>query len=60
MRRFKNIGSGVQIALVVAVVALLVGAVGAYAVDAANRDKIADGITIGGVDVGGKTTDEAE
>jgi hypothetical protein len=49
MRRFKNIGSGVQIALVVAVVALLVGAVGAYAVDAANRDKIADGITIGGV-----------
>jgi lipoprotein-anchoring transpeptidase ErfK/SrfK len=60
MRRFKNIGSGVQIALVVAVVVLLVGAVGAYALDAANRDKIADGITIGGVDVGGKTTDEAE
>ena len=60
MRRFKNIGSGVQIALVVAVMVLLVGAVGAYALDAANRDKIADGVTIGGVDVGGKTTDEAE
>jgi lipoprotein-anchoring transpeptidase ErfK/SrfK len=60
MKRFKNIGSGVQIALVGVLVVLLVGAVGAYALDAANRDKIADGVTVGGVDIGGKSTDEAK
>jgi lipoprotein-anchoring transpeptidase ErfK/SrfK len=60
MKRFKNIGSGVQIALVAVVLVLLVGAVGAYALDAANRDKIADGVTVGGVDVGGQSTDEAK
>jgi lipoprotein-anchoring transpeptidase ErfK/SrfK len=60
MKRFKNIGSGVQIALVAVVLVLLVGAVGAYALDAANRDKIADGVTVGGVDVGGQSADEAK
>jgi lipoprotein-anchoring transpeptidase ErfK/SrfK len=60
MKRLKNIKSGVQIALVAVVLVLLVGAVGAYALDAANRDKIADGVTVGGVDVGGQSTDEAK
>ena len=60
MKRFKNIGSGLQIALVVALMVLMVGAVGAYALDAANRDKIADGVTVGGVDVGGQSTDDAK
>jgi lipoprotein-anchoring transpeptidase ErfK/SrfK len=59
MKRFKNIGSGVQIALVVALLVLLAGAVGAYALDSVNRDKIADGVSVGGVDLGGKSTDEA-
>jgi lipoprotein-anchoring transpeptidase ErfK/SrfK len=59
MKRFKNIGSGVQIALVAALMVLLVGAVGAYALDSANRDKIAEGVSVGGVDLGGKSTDEA-
>ena len=60
MKRFKNIGTGVQIALVVALMVLMAGAVGAYALDAANRDKIADGVTVGGVDVGGQSTDDAK
>ncbi len=60
MKRLTNRGSGVQIALVAAVLVLLVGAVGAYALDAANRDKIADGVTVGGVDVGGESTDDAK
>jgi lipoprotein-anchoring transpeptidase ErfK/SrfK len=34
-------------------------AVAAYAVDRANSDKIADGVRIGGIDVGGMTTDQA-
>jgi|SRR5215207_3365301 len=60
MKRLTNIGSGVQIALVAVVLVLLVGAVGAYALDTANRDKIADGVTVGGVDVGGESTDDAK
>jgi lipoprotein-anchoring transpeptidase ErfK/SrfK len=38
---------------------LLLAAVGAYAWDSTRNDKIADGITIGGVDVGGMTADQA-
>jgi lipoprotein-anchoring transpeptidase ErfK/SrfK len=38
---------------------LLLAAVGAYAWDSAEKDKIAEGVTIGGVDVGGMTADEA-
>ena len=34
-------------------------AVAAYAIDRANSDKISDGIRIGGVDVGGMSTDQA-
>ena len=48
-----------QIALVVFVTALLVVAVGAYAWDSSKSDQIADGVTIGGVDVSGMTADEA-
>ncbi len=51
-------GRGAKIA-VVAVVAFLVLIVGVgYAYDSSQKDKIADGVTIGGVDVGGM--DEAE
>jgi lipoprotein-anchoring transpeptidase ErfK/SrfK len=59
-KRLKNIGSGVQIALVLAIVVLLVAAVGAYALDTSNEDQIADGVSIGGIDVGGQSADEAE
>lgn len=48
----------IVIAIIIAVLA--VGAVVAYAYDSSNEDRIADGVSIGGVDVGGMTTDEAE
>jgi lipoprotein-anchoring transpeptidase ErfK/SrfK len=51
-------GRKTQIAIVVGVLVLVLGAVGAYAYDSSQDDKIADGVTIGGVDVGGM--DEAE
>jgi lipoprotein-anchoring transpeptidase ErfK/SrfK len=38
---------------------LLLAAVGAYAWDSSRSDEIADGVTIGGVDVGGMNGDEA-
>jgi lipoprotein-anchoring transpeptidase ErfK/SrfK len=41
------------------VAALLLLAVGAYAVDRANSDKIADGVRVGDVNVGGLSTDLA-
>jgi lipoprotein-anchoring transpeptidase ErfK/SrfK len=41
-------------------VLLLLGAGAAYAWDAAKKDEIAEGVTIGGVDVGGRTAEEAE
>jgi lipoprotein-anchoring transpeptidase ErfK/SrfK len=53
-------GSRVQIALVVVLLVLLAGAVGAYALDASKEGEIADGVTIGGVDVGGQSTEEAK
>jgi lipoprotein-anchoring transpeptidase ErfK/SrfK len=53
-------GSRVQIALVVVLLVLLAGAVGAYALDASKDGEIADGVTIGGVDVGGQSTEEAK
>jgi lipoprotein-anchoring transpeptidase ErfK/SrfK len=49
----------VQIALAAAVGLLLVLAVGAYAVDRANSDQIADGVRVGDVDVGGLSADQA-
>jgi lipoprotein-anchoring transpeptidase ErfK/SrfK len=45
------------VAILVAV--LVVGSVAAYAYDSARSDKIAEGVTVGGVDVGGMTSDEA-
>jgi lipoprotein-anchoring transpeptidase ErfK/SrfK len=53
-------GRKTQIAIVVGVVALLLGAVGAYAYDSSQKDEIAEGVTIGGVDVGGLDAAEAE
>jgi lipoprotein-anchoring transpeptidase ErfK/SrfK len=38
---------------------LLVGAVGVFAYDSTRDDQIAEGVTIGGVDVGGLSADEA-
>jgi lipoprotein-anchoring transpeptidase ErfK/SrfK len=51
-------GRGAKIAIVAAVALLLLVAGVGYAYDTTQKDKIADGVTIGGVDVGGK--DEAE
>jgi lipoprotein-anchoring transpeptidase ErfK/SrfK len=48
-----------QIFCVFLVALLLLAAVGAYAWDSSKKDKIAEGVTIGGVDVGGMTADEA-
>jgi lipoprotein-anchoring transpeptidase ErfK/SrfK len=53
-------GRKMQIAIVVGVLVLMLGAVGAYAYDSSQNDKIADGVTIGGVDVGGMEEAEAE
>jgi lipoprotein-anchoring transpeptidase ErfK/SrfK len=60
MKRAKNIGSGVQVALVVVIGVLLVAAVGAYAWDSSKEDEIAQGVSIGGIDVGGHDADEAQ
>jgi lipoprotein-anchoring transpeptidase ErfK/SrfK len=47
------------IAIAAMVVLLLVGAVGVSAYDSSNGDKIAEGVTVAGVDLGGMTADEA-
>jgi lipoprotein-anchoring transpeptidase ErfK/SrfK len=47
------------IAAVFAVTAMLLLAVGVYAYDTAQKDQIAPGVTIGGVDVGGRSAGEA-
>ena len=52
-------GRKAQIAFAAAVGALLVLAVGAYAVDRANSDQIADGVRVGDVEVGGLSIDQA-
>ena len=52
-------GRRAQIALASVVGILCVLAVAAYAIDRANSDKIANGIRIGGVDVGGMSADQA-
>jgi lipoprotein-anchoring transpeptidase ErfK/SrfK len=54
------LGRKTKIAVVVGVVVLILGAVGAYAYDNSQKNEIADGVTIGGVDVGGMTVSEAE
>jgi lipoprotein-anchoring transpeptidase ErfK/SrfK len=53
------VGRKLQITFVLVVMLLLAGAVGAYAWDQTRSDEIAQGVTIGGVDVGGMTEDEA-
>ena len=52
-------GRKLQITAVFFVAILLLAAVGAYAWDSSRSDQIAEGVTIGGVDVGGMTADEA-
>lgn len=54
-----TVGRRAQIAITAAVSVLLLLAVGAYALDRANSDKILDGVRVGNVDVGGLTTDQA-
>jgi lipoprotein-anchoring transpeptidase ErfK/SrfK len=55
-------GRSVRISIVAAAVTLLVliaGAAGVYAYDSAHKDQIADGVKVGGVDVGGLDRDQA-
>src|SRR5689334_14578204 len=40
-------------------VLLIVGAVGVYAYDSSRSDRIAEGVTVGGVAIGGLSADEA-
>jgi len=48
-----------QIAAIVIVVLIAFGAAGAYAYDSSQKDKIAEGVRIAGVDVGGLDEEEA-
>jgi lipoprotein-anchoring transpeptidase ErfK/SrfK len=52
-------GRKTQIAIVTGVAVLLLAALGAYAYDSSQRNTIADGVRIGGVDVGGLDASEA-
>jgi lipoprotein-anchoring transpeptidase ErfK/SrfK len=58
--RKELMGRKTQIAIAIGVIVLALGAVGAYAYDSTQDGKIADGVTIGGVDVGGMTEAEAK
>jgi lipoprotein-anchoring transpeptidase ErfK/SrfK len=53
-------GRKTQIAIVTGVVVLVLGAVAAYAYDSSQDGNIAEGVTIGGVEVGGMTEAEAK
>lgn len=52
-------GTKTSIAALIAVLLLVVVVGGAWAYDSSRKDKIAEGVTIGGVDVGGLDEDEA-
>jgi L,D-transpeptidase catalytic domain/Putative peptidoglycan binding domain len=52
-------GKRTSIAVIVAAVLLVVAVGAAYAYDSSQKDKIADGVTIAGVDVGGMDEEEA-
>jgi len=52
-------GKRTSIAVIVAAALLVVVAAAAYAYDSSQKDKIAEGVTIAGVDVGGMNEDEA-
>jgi lipoprotein-anchoring transpeptidase ErfK/SrfK len=53
-------GRKTQIAIVAFVALLLLGAAAGYAYDSSEKDKIADGVMVGGVDVGGMNEAEAK
>jgi lipoprotein-anchoring transpeptidase ErfK/SrfK len=52
-------GRKTQIGIIIAVLLLVGGAVGAYAYDNSRKDQIANGVTVGGVDIGGLNQTEA-
>lgn len=52
-------GRKAQIAAIVVAAIIVVGAAAAYAYDSTQKDKIADGVVIAGVDVGGLDAEEA-
>ncbi|HEX6782647.1 MAG TPA: L,D-transpeptidase/peptidoglycan binding protein [Solirubrobacterales bacterium] len=52
-------GTKTSIAVLIAAVLLVLVVGGAYAYDSTQKDQIAEGVTIGGVDVGGLDEDEA-
>jgi lipoprotein-anchoring transpeptidase ErfK/SrfK len=52
-------GRKTSIGLIVAALIVILGVGAAYAYDSSQKDKIADGVHIAGVDVGGLTQDEA-
>jgi hypothetical protein len=52
-------GKRTSIVAIIAAAALVVVAAAAYAYDSSQKDNIADGVTVGGVDVGGMNEDEA-
>jgi L,D-transpeptidase catalytic domain/Putative peptidoglycan binding domain len=52
-------GKKTSIAALLAAVLLVVVVAGAYAYDSSQKDKIADGVTVAGVDVGGMDEEEA-
>jgi lipoprotein-anchoring transpeptidase ErfK/SrfK len=53
------VGRKAQIAAIVAALVVALAAAGAYAYDSSQKDQIADGVTIAGVDVGGLDAEEA-
>ena len=53
-------GRKARIALITLAALLLAGVAAGYAYDSSEKDKIADGVTVGGVDVGGMDKAEAE
>ena len=59
MQRTLKTHQKILIAMVVAVTGLLLLAVGVYAYDQSQEDQIAPGIRVGGVDIGGRSVDEA-
>ena len=55
-----QLGRKTKIAIVTGVVLVLLGAGAAYAYDSSQKDEIAEGVTIGGVEVGGMDAGEAK
>jgi hypothetical protein len=53
------LGRKTQIVVIAAVAVVVLGVAGAYAYDSSQKDKIADGVRVAGVDVGGLDEDEA-